>query len=184
GGGAAALRRGSARRLLLRLRPRDAVAGEGSARGRARLFRAALRRDTGHVAARWFHRRCRRAAQRATHGGGARARGAPRRRARRACADQGGKVLALDRRACRDFGALPLPVRGEGWGERVTEPWRDFNPSPQPSPCRSRISPTSAASNAELRVNPSSVGEGADRICRRITPAPPACPSLGGSRAP
>src|SRR5262249_47308164 len=87
---AAALRRGSARRLLLRLRPRDAVAGEGSARGRARLFRAALRRDTGHVAARWFHRRCRRALHRATHGGGARARGAPRRRARRARAEQGG----------------------------------------------------------------------------------------------
>ena len=39
----AAVRRGSAHRLLLRLRPRDAAAGEGGADRRARLFRAAVR---------------------------------------------------------------------------------------------------------------------------------------------
>src|SRR5262249_40281160 len=33
-----------------------------------------------------------------------------------------------------DFGALPLPSWGEGWGEGVTEPSRDLNPSPRPSP--------------------------------------------------
>src|SRR5262249_1014070 len=77
------------------LRPRDAVAGEGGARGRARLFRAALRRDTGRVATRRLHRRCRRAAYRATHGGRAHARGASRGRARRARAHEGGKSVRV-----------------------------------------------------------------------------------------
>src|SRR5437899_1366239 len=44
-----------------------------------------------------------------------------------------------------DFGALPLPVWGEGWGEGVTDLSRNPNPSPHPSPSRSRIYPTSAA---------------------------------------
>src|SRR5215471_16713813 len=44
----------------------------------------------------------------------------------------------------------PSPHRGEGWGEGGRDLSRDFNPSPHPSPSRSRIYPTSAASNAEL----------------------------------
>src|SRR5260221_670452 len=61
-------------------------------------------------------------------------------------------------------GALPLPV----WGEGATELSRGLNPSPHPSPSRSRIYPTSANLMRRTRVNPSSVGEGADRVCRQL----------------
>src|SRR5262249_35790666 len=64
----------------------------------------------------------------------------------------------------RKLGALPLPFWGEGWGEGVTELSRELSPSPQPSPSRSRIYPTSADLKSRTRVNPSSVGEGADRV--------------------
>src|SRR5215218_462325 len=64
---------------------------------------------------------------------------------------------------CSDLSVLPLPVWGEGWGEGVTERSLDLNPSPHPSPSRSRIYPTSADLMCRTRVNPSSVGEGADR---------------------
>src|SRR5262249_4667081 len=50
---------------------------------------------------------------------------------------------AAARRWRNDLGALPLPAWGEGWGEGVTEPSRDLNPSPTPLP----------------------MGEGADRAC-------------------
>src|SRR5262252_5985717 len=64
------------------------------------------------------------------------------------------------------LGALPLPLWGEGWGEGVTELSREVKPSPHPSPSRSRIYPTSADLKCRTRVNPSSVGEGADRVRR------------------
>jgi hypothetical protein len=51
----------------------------------------------------------------------------------------------IDAQKCGKHGALPLPNisaftrvfdarRGEGWGEGVTAPSRDLNPSPHPSP--------------------------------------------------
>ena len=58
------LRRGSARGLLLRLRPRDAAAGEGDADRRACLFRAADRRHSRCAAGDRLYRRCRRAGDR------------------------------------------------------------------------------------------------------------------------
>src|SRR5690349_24670089 len=62
--------------------------------------------------------------------------------------------------------SAPSPHRGEGWGEGVRSLSIDLNPSPHPSPSRSRIYPTSADLRCRTRVNPSSVGEGADRISR------------------
>src|SRR5215211_3396140 len=70
---------------------------------------------------------------------------------------------------CSDLSVLPLPVWGEGWGEGVTERSLDHNPSPHPSPSRSRIYPTSADLMRRTRVNPSSVGEGAERACCPLT---------------
>src|SRR5262249_61900152 len=62
------------------------------------------------------------------------------------------------------------PRLGGGLGQGVPEVSRDFNPSPHPSPSRSRIYPTSASLTRRSRVNPRSLVALALR-CARDTKA-------------
>jgi hypothetical protein len=62
----------------------------------------------------------------------------------------------------------PSPRRGEGWGEGVRTYRETITPQPTPLPAEVGFIRLRPLQKCRTRVNPSSVGEGAHRVCGQV----------------